>query len=277
MISEGDYFIVTKSADGKRVAVPVGTKEGLTDDKFILVKTADGKKVPCAVSGKPSDGDRFLPVLTADGKRVAAPLGGGGSGGGKVTELPNVVYVPRPNTVTVYDNPTEVLFDFDGTGPLGNTQYAFHNLHYRGVDGSGDTTPITDATVNTILPILPGGKYDLEWYEGLSSSGALYMRTRYITQKFNPSTVGWGTLPTFTTIRSWALPRSDKRDYTERTGNFSLLEGDDLTLSHAVSIGSNVVYGLSFSFYIQSGAVLPGSSWTFDKPVANAEIITGIS
>jgi hypothetical protein len=271
MISEGDYFIVTRSADGESVATPVGTKEGLTDDKFFAVRTADGFRVPCAVSGKPSDGDPFIATRTADAERVATPLGGGG-GRGKIDELPFVTFVPRPSTVTVYDNPSEVLFDFDGGGPLGDGNMAFINMYYKDVDGSGDTIPVNVFDPGSRVCSVPGGKYDLEWFDGFFFPGALAMRIHLITEKFNPSTVGWFTQPASTVIKSWRIPQSSNFDRSELHGNFSVLEGDDLMLSGFDPFAVDI-YGVAFSFFVFSGGVWPGSSWTLQKPLAPVKII----
>jgi len=180
----GDIFIVVTTADGERVAIPTGTKQGEVGDKFIPVRTADGFRVPCAVGGKPGDGEKFLPVRSADGEKVAVPLSGGGGGGGVLLpyskgELLDVTNYTWNATTGVLD--IIASYELESVGD----QYDLLKFVYWGsVDGLGITEPIITPG-DDVLMLAPEFKSML--LTTAAGSGSLTVQHGFITAPFDPS------------------------------------------------------------------------------------------
>lgn len=162
MISKGDYFIVTKSADGKSVAIPASIRTGVEGDKFFPVSTADGFKVPFVVSGKPLSEESFISVNSADGERVAVPFV---SLGGSFRDL-NVkykIYINPYYNLSVSENnglyeitsdnyiTQRTLDPGDYVTPLYN-QPLFKVLAYKDVDLNGDLINFGQGSASVPMP-----------------------------------------------------------------------------------------------------------------------------
>jgi hypothetical protein len=178
MIKKDDYFIVMESADGKSVAIPAGTKDGLTGDKFFAVRTADGFKVPCAVGGELSNGDSLFPVGSADGERVAVPLGGG-----------EFESIPLPfskgeslNSYFSWNGTTGVL-SYDG-GSSDFSDEVFKFAYWKSSDNLGISEPIDRVFPDGFIATLPEFK-NASMTTSISQNNIVRIRSKFITAPFD--------------------------------------------------------------------------------------------
>ena len=265
----GQYVVGVPGVNGEIIAIGCHEIEEAVGDYVLPVMTSDGSTIPLKVKEATEVGDKGVPVATTTSEMVLASMDQGDEGErGVIDLLPFAKFIGRPNTVSIIDNPGEVLFDFDGTGALGDLQTAFTGLYYQDVDGNGDSVPISIDQINRVASV-PGVRYNIEHY---FTAARLQMRMHLITTKFNPSTVTWGTQPIYALVKRWRVPLASSAYSIGTAGTYGVLEGDDLLLS-AVAVTSGDIYGVRFEFFVEGGFVNPGSFCTLKKPLTPAQII----